>query len=145
MIYLDSSFVTSLYGPDANSAAAESAMRASAGEMYVLTSLAELETVNAFFLHAFRKESTRVQADACTRIFDDDLQRGLFLRRPIPQSAFERARTLSLRTTARLGTRTADLLHVAAALEFGATSLFSFDVRQRNIALEASLALNPMP
>lgn len=145
MIYLDSSFVTSLYGADANSLAAESALRASANETFVLTPLAELETVNAFGLRVFRKEGTPAQADASLRDFEDDLRRDVFLRRPMPETAFERARVLSRRTTARLGTRMADLLHVAAALDLGATGFFSFDIRQRNLALDAGLALNPTP
>jgi len=48
--------------------------------------------------------------------------------------AVERARELSRQSTARLGTRTADLLHVAAALELEADYLYSFDEQQRKLA-----------
>jgi predicted nucleic acid-binding protein len=40
-------------------------------------------------------------------------------------------------------TRTADLLHVAAALELGASDFFSFDRQQRKMAEAAGLKLNP--
>lgn len=130
---------------DANSAAAQTALHASADEMFVLTPLAELEVVNALCLRVFRKEATDAEARASSQAFENDLQRGVFLRSPIPDSAFERARRLSRQTTARKGTRTADLLHVAAALEFRATVLFTFDLRQRNLAADAGLALNPLP
>jgi len=49
--------------------------------------------------------------------FEKDMRDGIFLLRPLPEQVFERAGQLSRRTTARLWTRTADLLHVAAALE----------------------------
>src|SRR5229473_1235136 len=49
-------------------------------------------------------------------IFERDLHEGLFQLRGLPERVFERAKQLSQQTTANLGTRTADLLHVAAAL-----------------------------
>ena len=45
-------------------------------------------------------------------------------------------------TTARLGTRTADLLHVAAALELGAECLYSFDQQQRKLARAVGLKVS---
>lgn len=145
MIYLDSSFTTSLYGMDAHSSSAQRALTAFVDDAFALTPLTELETVNAFQLRVFRKESTTGQADHSLRAFEDDLQRGIFLREPLPDSAFERARRLSRQTSARLGTRTSDLLHVAAAIELGATGFFTFDLRQRNLAADARLDLNPLP
>jgi hypothetical protein len=61
------------------------------------------------------------------RDFESDLGNGILLLRPLSEQMFERARELSHQTTARLGTRTADLLHVAAALELDADYLYSFD------------------
>ena len=56
--------------------------------------------------------------------------------------SLDRARELSRQTTARLGTRTADLLHVAAALEIEADCLYSFDKQQRKLARAVRLKLN---
>jgi hypothetical protein len=65
--------------------------------------------------------------------------------RALPEAAFERARKLSRQTTPQFGTRTADLLHVAAALEVGATGFFGFDLQQRKLAEAAGLKINPLP
>jgi predicted nucleic acid-binding protein len=44
-----------------------------------------------------------------------------------------------------LGLRTADLIHVAASLEFGSKAFFTFDLRQRKLCAELGLAVNPLP
>jgi predicted nucleic acid-binding protein len=49
---------------------------------------------------------------------------------------------LSQQTTGKPGTRDADLLHVAAALELGADYLYSFDRKQRTVAQAVRLRLN---
>ncbi len=144
MIYLDTSFVVSLYSPDANSAAAVR-IQQTATDTLLLSTLCELETLNALRLRVFRKEISIVLADASQRHFEQDLRTGVFQLRPLPESAFDRARKLSKQSTAQLGTRTADILHIAAALEFGATGFFSFDLQQRKMAQAAGLRLFPMP
>ena len=57
-------------------------------------------------------------------------------------SVLERAHELSGRTAAKLGTRTADLLHVAAAFELGVDCLYTFDYHQRRFAETLRLKLN---
>ena len=131
----------SLYSFDANSAAAVRAMRSYAGER-LITILGELEVVNALGLRIFRKEVTAVQAQSSLSNFERDLRDGVFQLRGLPDPIFDRARKLSRQTTAKLGTRTADLVHVAAALELGAEYLFSFDERQRKLAQAVRLKLN---
>lgn len=144
MIYLDTSFVVSLYSVDANSAAAAVALQAAQSPL-LMSSLTEIETVNALGLREFRKEISKTEANVSLRDFEEDLHRGAFLRSALPESAFSRARTLSRQSTARLGLRTADLLHVAAALEFGATALLTFDIRQRKLCFELGLTVNSLP
>lgn len=140
-IYADTSFLVSLYSPDANSAAAARTMQASAGDRFV-TALGELEVVNALGLRVFRKEVSPVQAQSSLTDFEKDLRDGVFQLRGVPEPVFERARHLSRQTTAKLGTRTADLLHVAAALELGVDFLYSFDLQQRKLAQTVRLKLN---
>jgi predicted nucleic acid-binding protein len=140
-IYADPSFLVSLYIPDANSAAALRTMRASSGDRFV-TALCELEVVNAFALRVFRKQASPAEGDAALTNFEKDLHEGLFQLRGLPERVFERAKQLSQQTTAKLGTRTADLLHVAAALELGADFLYSFDQQQRKLAQSVRLKLN---
>jgi len=116
-------------------------MQASKGECFV-TTLGELEVVNAFGLRVFRKEVSAAQAQESITDFEKDLRDGILQLRRLEESFFERARRLSLRTTAKVGTRTADLLHVAAALELGADFLYSFDQQQRKLAQAVRLKLN---
>jgi predicted nucleic acid-binding protein len=140
-IYADTSFLVSLYSPDANSAAAARTMQASPPHRFV-TTFGELELVNAFALRLFRKELTAEQAKASWKNFESDVRDGIFQLRALPESAFDRARHLSRQTTPRLGTRTTDVLHVAAALELGVDCLYSFDERQRKLARAVRLKLN---
>lgn len=144
LIYLDTSFVVSLYSPDANSASAVRIQQTTA-ETIVVSSLTELEIINALRLRVFRKEISLAMADASQRNVEEDFRDGMLRVLPLPEAAFERARKLSKLSTAQLGTRTADLLHVAAALEFGATGFFSFDLQQRKLAQSVGLKLCSMP
>ena len=140
-IYADPSFLVSLYIPDSNSAAALRTMGASSGDRFV-TVLCELEVVNAFGLRVFRKQASPAECNAALTNFEKDLNERLFQLRGLPERVFERAKQLSQQTTAKSGTRTADLLHVAAALELGADFLYSFDQQQRKLAQSVRLKLN---
>ena len=137
----DPSFIVSLYSPDANSAAAARTMQASSAERF-LTTFGELEVVNAMGLRIFRKEVSPAQAQLSLLEFEKDLRDGVFQLRGLSDSILERARQLSRQTTAKLGTRTADLLHVAAALELGVDCLYTFDLHQRKLAQTLRLKLN---
>ena len=115
------------------------------GQKFLISTLVELETVNAFGLKEFRKEITSRQAEASLQKSEKAVSSGIYHLHSLPESAFERASQLSRKLTAMLGTRTADLLHVAAALELGAASLFTFDLQQRKMAEAVGLKLNPWP
>jgi predicted nucleic acid-binding protein len=140
-IYLDTSFLVSLYSPDINSGTAARLMHASKGDR-LITTLGELEVVNALGLRVFRKEVAAAQAQASLDDFEKDLRDGVLQLRRLPEQAFDRARQLSRQTTTRIGTRTADLLHVAAALELGVDWLYSFDKQQRKLARAVRLKIN---
>jgi len=140
-IYADSSFLVSLYSADTNWAAAARTMEVFTGEC-LITTLGELEVINAFGLRVFRREVSLAQAQLSLMDFEKDLRDGILQLRGLPERVFERARQLSQRTTAKLGIRTADLLHVAAALELGADYLYSFDQQQRKLARTVHLKLN---
>jgi predicted nucleic acid-binding protein len=144
LIYLDTSFVVSLYCPDVNSAAAISLLQ-TVNENLSITTLVELEVANAFALKEFRKEITSRQTETSLRDFDTVVSSGALRLRALPGTAFERARKLSLQFTSDLGTRAEDIFHVAVALELGASSFFSFDPRKRELAKAVGLTLNPFP
>ena len=144
LIYLDTSLVVSLYCLDANSAAAADLLP-TVNEPLLITGLVELETVNAIGLKEFRKEITKQQAEALLLNFVRAVRDGVFLLRAVPDPAYERARQLSRQLTPQLGIRAEDVFSVAAALELGATSFFSFDPRKRKMADAVGLTLNPWP
>ena len=73
-IYLDTSFLVSLYGTDANSAAAVQVIH-TAGALF-LTTFAELEVVKASGLRVFRKEVAPAQAQSSLNDFEQDLRAG---------------------------------------------------------------------
>jgi predicted nucleic acid-binding protein len=139
-IYADPSFLVSLYSADSNGAMAARAMQTFTGECLV-TTLGKLEVVNAFGLRVFRGDVSLEQARQSITDFENDLRDGIVRLRSLEDSFFERADQLSRQTSAKLGTRTADLLHVAAALELGADYLYSFDRQQRKLAKNVRLKL----
>jgi hypothetical protein len=116
-------------------------MQASEGD-HLVTTFGRLEVVNAFALQVFRKKASAAQARSSIDDFDRDLRSGVLQLRLLTEQALDRAFELSRQTTAMLGTRTADLLHVAAALEMGAEFLYSFDKQQRNLARAVHLKVN---
>ncbi len=140
-VYVDTSLLISLYTPDANSATAAQVMQTS-GNVHLISAFTELEAANALQLRVFRKEISREQAKSSLRDFRNDLRQGVFQLVRLQEEAFQRAEQISRQTTARLGTRTADLLHVAIALELKADCLYSFDNQQRKLAKRLKLKLN---
>lgn len=140
--YADTSFMVSLYVPDAHSPSAI-AETGHTKNPILITPLCEVELCNAIELSLFRKEITGQQAKAAAQAFEQDIQIGFFTVQPITPATFEKAKRLARQHTATLGIRTLDLLHVAAALTSGASTFFSFDIGQRKLARAAGLTLRP--
>lgn len=136
--YADTSFLVSLYTPDVNSAVAARAMRL-AQTAFLLTPFGEVELTNAFELRLFRKDLKPAEVQAARTAFREDLVNGVYLLKPVPPSAYERAVQLACQYTATLGTRTLDVLHVAAALVLGANRFYTFDARQAELARQVGL------
>jgi len=78
--YADTSFLVSLYVPDANSAAAARQMQGSSLPV-LITPLSELELMNAVQLRLFRKEVRPIEARAANAAFRADLHEGVFAMR----------------------------------------------------------------
>jgi predicted nucleic acid-binding protein len=113
----------------------------SKGEFFI-TTLGELEVVNAFGLRVFRREVSAAQAQSSVIDFERDVKIGILQIRTLQDEFLARAHQLSRQSTSKLGIRTGDLLHVAAALELGADYLYSFDQQQRKLAQRVRLKLN---
>ena len=140
--YCDTSFLFSLYAPDANSEAAAAESRRPATVM-LITPLCELELINALQLRVFRKELTSGQVGAAYGAIQSDIALGVYSVFPLSTKVFEIARRLSVKHTAGLGSRSLDVLHVAAALTMGADVLLSFDESQKKLAKAAGLGTAP--
>jgi predicted nucleic acid-binding protein len=136
--YADTSFVASLYMPDSNSARAAQRMRRLPLPL-LIGSLGEVELSNAFRLRVFRSEMRSAEARAGLAAFHEDLRNGIIAVKPMTDQMFAAAERLASRWTARLGTRTLDILHVACAIALDAESFHTFDARQRRLAAAAGL------
>lgn len=144
MIYLDSSVVCSLHVRDVNSHAALSLVQ-TAPDRLLISPLVEVEVINAFNLRVFRREWMRMNMENAVRDLESDIGSGLLLLNSFPDAAFAQAKRLTRNLTAAIGLRTADLLHVAIAIELGATTLYTFDRKQNRAARAAGLLANQMP
>lgn len=131
--YADASFVTSLYVPDYNSPAALRKIT-SAQFPVLFADFGELEFINAVSLCIFRKELHPSKADAARRAFRDDVENGILSILKLPEAALQHAMRIATQRTPLLGTRSIDVLHVAAAIAVKAETFFTFDRKQSKLA-----------
>ena len=132
-IYADTSFFVSLYLPDRYSGEAERRM-ASKPRVW-LTPLHVAEWTHAISQHVFRKEISLREAGLAHNELDRDRESGLWLEVDLPDSVWQTCTQLARKHGPKLGTRTLDSLHVAAALELEAKSFWTFDERQAKLAI----------
>jgi hypothetical protein len=103
-----------------------------------------LELRNAFNRAVQRQRITAAQRDALWQDVEADIASGFLVLTPVASDELHRkARELSDRHTPTLGTRSLDLLHIAAASILGAKEFFSFDDRQRKAAAGEGLKVKP--
>ena len=141
--YADTGFLLSLYLPESTTAAANAAMR-SVKPPLPLTPLGLLELQVALYLTVFRRQITEPQRREAWQLIEGDIRGELFAPTPIPSAAlYEDAAKLAEKYSPTIGTRTLDLLHVAAGLRLGARVFLSFDVRQRKAAEGEGLRVLP--
>lgn len=136
--YLDSSALVPVYIPEQFSASARVAVR-TAGQV-PFTSLHQLEISNAFEMLVGRGLLTRDEGHAVQRQLREDLehQRLSAVSLELEQVFIDAAR-LSREHTAKLLTRSLDLLHVAAAHAVGCSKFVSADDRQLAAARASGL------
>lgn len=143
VVLADTGFIASLYLEESTSKAADAAVGSKRTPL-ALTPLAELELRNAFNRAVQRQRITLAERNALWQDVEADLAGGFLVRTPVPSGPLhEKARQLSDRHTPTLGTRSLDLLHVAAALLLEAKEFFSFDDRQRKAAASEGLKVKP--
>lgn len=141
--YADTGFLVSLYKVETTSPAAAAMMSRLQTPVW-LSPLGELELHNAFQLSIFRGEIDNSAATRKQQLFADDLTKGIFIIQPVPAATlYPKALELAARHSATLGTRSLDLMHVAAALLLNAELFLSFDDRQRKAAEAEGMRVGP--
>ena len=106
-----------------------------------VTWLHRLEFSNAMRLRVFRAEITPKQRNASLNALLADLASGVLAHsEPLMTDLTTEAERLSVLHSESLGTRSLDILHVAAALVLGLSEFLSFDHRQ--IALATAVGLH---
>jgi hypothetical protein len=141
--FADTGFIASLYLEETTSKAADAALGGKRGPL-PLTPLVALELRNAFNRAVQRGRITMAQRDAIWQDVEADIAGGFLVPTPVASGPLhDKARQLSDRHTPTLGTRSLDLLHVAAALVLESKIFFSFDDRQRKAAASEGLKVKP--
>jgi predicted nucleic acid-binding protein len=131
-VYVDSSFLVSLYVTDIHSS--EARRRVQGVPSLVLTPLHRAEWAHALGQHEFRGNMTPEKARRAHDQFLSDEAARLWRGVPLPENAFELCADLARRYGSKFGMRTLDTLHVACALELKAERFWTFDERQAKLA-----------
>ena len=141
-VYADSSFIVALYLQQQASAAAAAFMQRH-GEPLPFTPWHRMEVRNAIRLAVFHKLIDSTQSRAQLKQMEVDLRDETLLVHAVVDwvAALREAEKLGAAHVEGLGCRSADLFHVAAAVEFGADLFLSFDERQRKMAKAAGFTV----
>jgi predicted nucleic acid-binding protein len=98
------------------------------------------EVTNAICLAAFRGELSEAGLEEVLAEFEAEFAEGRLHQADLLwRAALNRAAELSRTHTPRLGTRAADVLHVACALELKLKHFLTFDERQQKLAVACGL------
>lgn len=139
MRYLDTSSLVALYFPEDKTEPLLAHLRRRPSPL-VLTWLHEIEFTNGLQLKLFRKEATASAVNATLHTLRSDTESGVLHRvQPSWPTVFATALRLSTAHSRTLGTRTLDLLHIAAALTMQATEFVTDDDRQAKAATREGL------
>lgn len=143
MRYFDSGVLLKLYLTEPNSGQAVALVQEQGG-LPPITALHRLEMKAAFGQKQRRGEITRTERNAVLANFDSDLAAGVFAEMsPAWMDVFRRAENLAAAHASTNLCRSLDTLHVALALELGATEFCTLDQRQAAMAKSAGLAVVP--
>ena len=141
--YADSSFLLKLYIREPETMAAWQVVNSRQGPLS-FTNLLRLEMTNGIRRCAASRKISKTQAARALRLLRAHLQSPLYARAVVHwDSIYRRALRLSRKHAETLHVRSLDLLHVATALEIGATEFLSFDDRQRRTARAEGLNVLP--
>ena len=140
--YADSSFIVALYLQQESSPVAVAFMQRH-GAPLPFTPWHRLEVRNAIRLSVFHKLIDAPQGRTQLKQMEVDLhEETLLVHTPVEWVAVLReAEKLGAARSESLGCRSADLFHVAVAVELGCDHFLTFDDRQRKMAKAAGLSV----
>jgi hypothetical protein len=142
-LYADTSLLISYYVNDSNSAQAQSLIHA-ATDPLAFTGLHRLEMRNALALGVFRRILTPTQVSTAWFDVERDLRAGRLLPQPVNwKPIFRAAAQWAAFHCPAVGCRSLDVLHVTLAKKLHSTELFTFDARQKSLALVLGLTVKP--
>jgi predicted nucleic acid-binding protein len=143
VIYADTSFLFSLYAQDANTSRASEFAQTLNGAL-IVTPLQRFELRNALRLSVFRCAMAETECRRLLDLIEADIKTGALVETPVAWAeVYAEAEALSAAHTGKLGTRASDVLHVAAAAALGAKHFYTFDTRQKALAVKAGMKVAP--
>jgi len=142
-VYADTSLLISYYVNDSNSPSAQAVLHAAIDPL-AFTDLHRLEMRNALALGVFRRILTSAQLSAAWSDVESDLRSGRLVHQPVNwRSVYRAAAEWAALHSPTLGCRSLDVLHVTVARKLNIREFFTFDARQRSLALALGLAARP--
>ena len=143
MVYADSSFLASLYLPDAKTEAAN-AFLAKAQTPLAFTSFNRVELRNLLRNMVARGEVTSAVVAKTFPLVESDLNEGLLIEKTLDLGKLLKiAEQLSSRHGEKHVIRCVDLLHVASAHVLGIQVFLTFDRQQAVFAKQTGLTVKP--
>jgi predicted nucleic acid-binding protein len=132
MIYLDTGCLLKLYYPEPES---ESVAKLVAEQAIVLVALHELELANALELKLFRREAKLSQVRMVHEFVAADQRAGKLHRPELAwEDVMQDSAALARDYTRKLGCRSLDILHCAAARRLAVETFVTTDARQKRLA-----------
>jgi len=142
-LYADTSLLISYYINDSNSTGAQSLIHA-ATEPLPFTGLHRLEMRNALALGVFRRILSPAQVSAAWSDVERDLRSGRLVPQPVNwRPIYRAAAQWAALHSPTIGCRSLDVLHVTLARKLKADDFFTFDARQKSLALALGLTVKP--
>jgi len=143
MFYADSSFLASLYLPDAKTGVANSYLGREQTPL-IFTPFNRVELRNALRNMVARGEAKSGQVARAFSLMENDLNEGLLVERILDQAKLlNMAERLSARHAERHAIRCVDLLHVAGAHVLSLKTFLTFDPQQATFAQATGLMIKP--
>jgi len=142
-LYADTSLLISYYINDSNSLRAQAVLHATTSPV-PFTGLHRLEMRNALALGVFRRILTSNQVNTAWSDVARDLRSGRLVPQPVNWiPVYRAAAQWAAVHSPRVGCRSLDVLHVALAKKLNASEFFTFDERQKSLALALGLVVRP--